>query len=77
MIETALFVGSIIAILAVAGFVVYAKLSTVTRSEWVHEDDICVCTHDFYDHTHHESESPCTQLMCSCREFRIHQGERP
>lgn len=77
MIETALFVGSIVALFAVAGFVVYAKLSTMARSEWVHEDDFCTCGHDFYDHLHHESESPCTQLMCSCREFRIQRGERP
>jgi hypothetical protein len=77
VIETALFVGSIVAILAVTGFVVYAKLSTMARGEWVHEDDFCTCGHGFYDHIHRESESPCTMLMCSCREFRFQRGERP
>lgn len=53
------------------------KVTKPVRSDWEREEDVCECGHGFYDHLHHQSEDPCTQLMCSCRLFRLEREETP
>lgn len=67
------FISTLVCLVAIGAFVIwlvgFVYQTHYETKPWPHENEMCACSHGYYDHIHHTNESPCTKLMCSCYQY--------